>query len=226
MGIELVNGLKVNYRDNSTDIGVIKEVFIEDPYKIYEIPFGSIVIDVGAHIGTFAIRCAGERGCTVYSYEPCEESFNLLAKNVTINNLDEKIKSFKKAVSAESGLKDFNVSTSHYSGSSFYGVISPFYTVKVDCITLEQIFKDHNITHCDVLKIDCEGEEKKILMSSAGVLKLVGKIMLEYHTMQDGKVIMDYLRNNGYSVYPDTLPPCERSMMYAVTRAVDKEFVS
>lgn len=223
MGIELINGLKVNYRDNSTDIGVIKEVFFEDPYKICEIPFGSIVIDVGAHIGTFAIRCARERGCTVYSYEPCEESFNLLAKNVTINNLDEKIKPIKKAVSAESGLKDFNVSTAHYAGSSFYDVMAPFYTVKVDCITLEQIFKDHNITHCDVLKIDCESEEKNILMSSAGVLKRVGRIMLEYHTMHDGNMIMDCLINNGYLVYPDTLPPCERNMIYAINKVLEDQ---
>lgn len=215
--IEIINGLQINYHDNSTDMGVIKEIFFEDPYQIGKIPLDSVVIDVGAHIGTFSLRCALERNCTVYAYEPCAENYKFLVDNIHVNNLDTKVRAFNRAVSNKNGVREFCVDTYHYSGSSFYLKARPFHAVKVECTTLKQIFDENNIQHCDVLKMDCEGEEKHILldMDSISALERTGKIILEHHTLLDGKEIAEYLRNKGFSVSSNNQFQAEGGILHA-----------
>ena len=210
LATENINGINISYNDNSTDMGVIKEIFFEDPYKVRDIPNNSIVIDIGGHIGTFSIRCANEKNCTVYVYEPCEESYRLLIHNININKLYDKIKAFNKAVSDDNIVRDFYVDTYHYSGSSFYlkdfaeqkTFTRPYHIVKVECVTLKQIFDDNNIIHCNILKLDCELEEKRILLDEKSTMSLekVDKIIIEHHCISDGKDIAMYLESKGFSV--------------------------
>lgn len=208
-----INGLKINCRE--ADFDVIPEVFLEDPYRIKEINKGSIVIDIGAHIGTFSLRCAKERECTVFSYEPNKESYDILIQNVTDNNLEDKIKCFNKALSDKVGTRDFNVSTGHPAGSSFYMDYRPFYTIKVECTTLENVFIENSIDRCHFMKLDCEMEEKAILNSTPdSILNRIDRITLEYHTMQDGEYIKNLLINKGLSIEPYMLPRVERSILY------------
>ena len=171
-----INGVNISYRDDSTDMGVITEVFIEDPYKIMDIPNNAVVVDIGANIGTFSVRCANEKNCIVYAYEPCSDNYKLLVENISENGLEDRVKTFKKAVSdkksSENGSREFYVDSHHYAGSSFYlkesaekkTFYGSYYAENVDCITLRQIFEDNNIEHCHILKIDCEQEEKNILL--------------------------------------------------------------
>jgi len=223
--IEIINGIKINYHDNSTDMGVIKEIFFEDPYKIGNIPINAVVIDVGAHIGTFSARCAFERNCIVYAYEPCEDNYKLLMENIHANNLDNKIKAFNCAVSDKNGIRDFCIDPYHYSGSSFYlkyfaeqkTFDRPFHIVKVECVTLKQIFDENKITHCNVLKMDCEMEEKPILLNkdSLDAIERTDKIILEHHSLADGKIIAEYLKNIGFSVSSNNQFQAEGGILHA-----------
>jgi tRNA G37 N-methylase Trm5 len=58
-------------RGNSDDRHVIFEVLIKKIYPM-KIKQGSIVVDIGAHIGCFTIHVARSR-CEVFSYEPFPE---------------------------------------------------------------------------------------------------------------------------------------------------------
>ena len=229
-----INGVNISYRDNSTDMGVITEVFIEDPYKIMDIPNNAVVVDIGANIGTFSVRCANEKNCIVYAYEPCNDNYKLLVENILENRLGDRVKTFKNAVSDKKGIREFYVDFYHYAGSSFYlkdavekkTFDRPYYTEKVECITLRQIFEDNNIEHCHILKIDCEQEEKNILLGGdnkdiTDILKRVDRIMLEFHTLVDGKEIAEYLKksnglSNGFTISCDNHFQFERGMIYAI----------
>ncbi len=207
---DVINEITINYRDDTTDNGVVKEIFFENPYKIENVPINSTIIDIGAHIGTFSIRCANERKSTVYSYEPCKDSYELLVNNVQINELSDKIKTFNSAVSNKSGSREFYIDSWHYAGCSFYLKDSaekktfdrPYHSVDVECITLNQIFENNKIIHCHLLKIDCEGEEKNILLNkdSTPLLKYIDMIIVEFHNLSEGIEIAGYLKKNGFSV--------------------------
>lgn len=237
MPTEIINDLKINHRGN-VDIGVIKEVFFENPYQIEKIPNNSIVIDIGAHIGTFSIRCANDRDCTVYSYEPCKENYDLLIENIKINNLNNKIKAFNKAVSNKSCIREFYIDPVHYAGCSFLLkdlteqklFDRPYHTVRIGCVTLRQIFDDNNITHCDILKLDCEGEEKNIILdkNASDILDKIYMIILEHHWLFEGKKMTEYLRGKGFTVYSNNQFKAEGGILHAVKNAddsLDKETV-
>lgn len=220
MPVEIINGLKINYQSNERV--VIPEVYFEDPYRVGEIKQGGIVIDIGVCIGVFSIRCASERGCIVYAYEPYEQSYKLAVENIKINNLESKIKIFNKAVTGDIyNIRDFYILPNHFAGSTFYpGEGIPYTKVKVECTTLNDILKDNNLDRCDMVKIDCEGEEKHILKETdVDTLEKIDKIVLEYHCYADGKEIMEYLRKMGFAVYSEIgaeLPQVERSELYAI----------
>jgi len=220
-----VDNIKINYHDNSTDIRIIQEIFFEDPYHIADIPNNSLIIDIGAHIGIFSMRCAKERGCTVYAYEPCEDNYRLLVNNIHNNGLEGKIKVFRMALSNQSGTREFYIDPYHYAGSSFYLKESaekktfdrPYYSEKVECITLKQIFGSNNIEHCYMLKMDCEEEEKNILLDkdSSDILGKIDKIIVEFHLLSYGKEIAECLKNKGFSLYCNNEFQFERGTIYA-----------
>ena len=65
---------------------------------------------------------------------------------------------------------------------------------EVDCITLKKLFDDYKIDRCDLLKIDCEGSEYDILLTTdAATMAKVGEIIMEYHSFTSYSV--DHLRN-------------------------------
>ena len=74
------NGITFDAPAGTEDI--VHEVFDEDVYRVGTIPRGSVVVDIGAHVGMFALRCALERGCTVTCFEPHPDNLPTLRANV------------------------------------------------------------------------------------------------------------------------------------------------
>ena len=199
-----INDIIIFHEENRT--GVIREVFIEDCYNIQDIPMGSSVIDIGGHIGTFTLRCAKERDCTVYAYEPSPLNYCFLKKNIEENNLTHKVKTFQKAIGRKNEKRKFYHNPNHPAGSSFFLGDSPEFRDPpliesiVETITLEQIFKDNNLNHCDVLKIDCEQAEKEIFSeNSKPFFQNTDHVILEWHNY-DGHIYGEYLKNLGFSI--------------------------
>ena len=72
-----------------------------EPYvkKIFLPQIGQIVFDIGAHIGFYTLLAAKKVGNSglVVAFEPDQESFNLLKKNIQINGFTN-VKSFDTAI--------------------------------------------------------------------------------------------------------------------------------
>lgn len=132
---------------------------------------GMTVADVGAHIGYLSLemsRLVGVKG-KVYAFEPDKENYDLLKKNIEINNV-RNIVAEGKAVSNKTGYVNFlssgdsqrrrMVSTNNLYRSNDI--------VIVPSITLNDYFKNIRL---DVVKIDVEGAELRVLEESTEVLK-------------------------------------------------------
>jgi FkbM family methyltransferase len=76
---------KFFYREGSTDENCIKEVLINQSYKNRNVPFyvekGEVWLDLGAHIGTFAIYAYTLGVKEVICFEGNEHNYQLLKKN-------------------------------------------------------------------------------------------------------------------------------------------------
>jgi len=193
----------INYLARSNDIPVINDMFINKQYHNFlnKIKNNSIVIDIGAHIGVFSILAATlGKNIQVYSYEPSEENFKILKRNIRLNNLHN-IYPFKLAVSKKKGRRILFLNENPAENSFF---VKKGKKVMVDTITLKGILDSNNISSCDLLKIDCEGAEYEILFNTPkNYIKKIKNICLEYHDNYDVKKLKNFLEDNGFSILLD-----------------------
>ncbi len=121
------------------------------------------VLDAGANLGlhsTILSKC----GYEVRAYEPDPQHFEILQRNLALNNCFD-VEKFNAAVSSEAGVAEFirvlgNTTSSHLAGSKSnpYGDLERF-PVKVENI-------EPLITWADLIKLDVEGHEKEILLAT------------------------------------------------------------
>jgi FkbM family methyltransferase len=203
--IQLRNGIKYNLH-NEGDLHVLKEIWTFNHYGKFldYIKDGSVVIDIGSHIGIFSIRAAKRaHDVQVFSFEPLPENFKILKSNIEINNLEKNIILFPLAVSGDGEERNLNIlaRTGSSITNDFKGGFSG--RIKTPTITLKKIFDDNEIDCCDFLKIDCEGAEYEILYNTPPeILKRVKTITLESHDyFRDKKgELKKILEDNGFIV--------------------------
>ena len=185
----LRGGIRYEIHPRSTDMGLIQEIHAENTYQIQkgDISDNSVVIDIGAHIGVFSVLAAAQaENVTVYSFEPEPDNFQLLVRNTARNHLESQVHPISLAVSNTSTPKKLVRSTASDTAHSLMPGKSPDDEIKdfveVNCTTLLDIFRTYEIDKCDILKLDCEGEEYNILLNTPDeILAKVVKIVSEYH---------------------------------------------
>jgi FkbM family methyltransferase len=179
---------------------VIVGELLADVYGIESIAFapGDVVVDVGGNLGAVSIYIARKHpGVRVYLYEPVPESHRLCLRNIEANGASG-ITAVAKAVTADgrpltlAARRDFlGGASAHYTGERVAGPGHVTYTV--ESVTLDQVFADHGIERCRLLKIDCEGSEHEILRAASvlgrvdylsGELHINGRLAAQGHSIE------------------------------------------
>ena len=206
--VKLRNGLKFYINKNLLDVVVVIENFggehNHDYFKNLNLSEKPVIIDVGAHVGSFSIHAANKYPkATIFSFEPDDLNYEKLIKNVTINNIKNVI-SFHKAVGNIDGmtlLYSDNAGNFGTCGSSSM-IVGPK-SKQVLSTKLESIFKENQIETCDLLKMDCEGGEYDIILNSKKeIFARINSIILEYHTVSTHEIseLEQSLKNYGFQV--------------------------
>jgi len=196
------NGLVYFVRQKTSDVSSIIEPLGSKGYlKFFNISPKDTVIDIGANIGGFSIYAAdaATKGI-VYAFEPVENNFIMLQKNIQANNI-KNIKTFRKGVLGKEKktrifLAKRNSNHSIFKKEKNSGSILASFT------SLPKIFSENRIGRCDFLKIDCEGAEYDILMTCPeDTLKKIAKIAVEVHEPKGVKnrfKLKSFLEKNGF----------------------------
>lgn len=179
----LKNGVNF-YILQKEDSELIDKIWREKIYNRnnYNIRKDFIVIDIGAHIGSFTVY-AGKKAKNVYCYEPVPDVFKVLEKNIKMNKL-KNIFTNNCGVLNKRGERRIFINKSNISNSFFYKDFNRKSEnfIRVKTIILKDVFEENKIKHCDVMKIDAEGSEQEILKNAPEeYLNRVDKIILEYH---------------------------------------------
>ena len=179
---------------------------------------GDIVIDIGANIGYFTLIMAKgirENG-KVFSFEPEPKNFELLKKNVEINNYSNVILE-KKAIGNKTGIAKLYLADRKnnifHSGmhrifrSDLVSQISN--PVSINIIKLDDYLQDLKfIKKIRLIKIDVEGAEFDVLKGMSKILdenKGI-KIVMEFspENLEDygsnPSDVMDFLINKGFKL--------------------------
>lgn len=138
--------------------------------KYYTLKKGDIVVDAGAHIGTFTVmaaRVVGKEG-RVIAIEPEENNLRFLKKNIEANNLKNVIV-IPKGLWSKKGEMKFYLSNLSVSHSLLVPETKKFAVIKVD--TLDAILKELGVDKVDFIKINIEGAEIEALKGARKTLK-------------------------------------------------------
>lgn len=184
LALDRFGGFLVAYREGSTDEQVISDSFEKDIYfsqmPEYEPGEDHIILDIGAHIGTFSLLAATKvpKGI-VYAVEACKESYNYLRINIRLNKLTNVRPSFLALGDKKGDVflrhDEENWGHSIMRGLSFGGEAVP-------SNTLAGFMVDNAIPKLDFIKFNCEGAEFPILMRTPPeVLARIDKMLILYH---------------------------------------------
>lgn len=171
---------------------------------------GDVVIDIGANVGMVSLLLAKKYPfLKIYAFEPVKDPYESFKSNIKLNNIsDGTIIAYNMAVTKDG--RDICISYDPcVSGSSNMFNFSNNNILRkkishVKSITLDEIFRLHNINEVKLLKIDCEGAEYEILYNTCyenlnKILHLRGEfhehIKHLYTHSNDGKQLFNYLKN-------------------------------
>lgn len=202
------DGLKINIRQNVFDARIVREVFIKKQYILnFILPENPVIIDIGGYIGDFSLYASKYlRAKRVIVCEPVLENFELLNLNISDNNFNNIIKPIKKAVGKNDNLKIYihKLGDNEIHASSHLNKEDAEERL-ADNITLNELIQENQIENVDLLKIDCEGNEYEILLSTDSKLfNKIDNIVFEYHKIDNYKQklrkVLKKLKNMNYEI--------------------------
>jgi FkbM family methyltransferase len=153
-----------------------------------------IVFDIGAHHGqSIDYLKTIFPGCKIYSFEPDPESFKVLSRkesdrvevfNIAISNQVGEVRFFKNKISHTNSLYKINLdSNDSIRATKERSLEKSAYSdeinreIRVKSTTLSKFIDDHGISHIDLIKIDVQGAEDKVLEGAN--LSIISSIIVE-----------------------------------------------
>src|SRR5918995_5689793 len=196
--LRLRNGTRYHVRGGTLDLSVVNEQAFSNPYLgsgFITLNADSVVIDVGANIGDFAVTAA--RACSagrVVAVEPLRSAGRIIEAQALLNGLSN-ITWLHAVLSDRNGTAAANRPGSAYDTAQGSAE-------QIDSRTLPQLMSDFHLDRVDLLKLDCEGAEWDILPAAESVLPRIRQIAMEFHCERGwtAEKLANWLRSRGVAV--------------------------
>lgn len=175
---------------------IFADVALWDSYGINKMHFapGDVVLDIGAHVGIVSYMCYLRGSRAILAFEPEVKNFERLARHVgDLEGIEPaNLAVFRSDQPVGSALAHSGYDGENTGGGSVMfagGLVETFLQEMltsdaplqpVDVIALDEILAQ--VGHVSFLKLDCEGSEFPILLTSR-LLERVERIVGEYHEM-------------------------------------------
>lgn len=179
---------------------------------VESLPAGSVLWDVGANIGLYAIYAAQVRGCTVYAFEPSVFNLELLARNVFNNRLHDRVTIVPLPLAGALAIDAFKMSSTQLGGalSTFqHGIdqngapLQARFEYRIVGLSMDDAVARLGLPRPRFLKIDVDGIEHVILRGGPEVLRSVDGVLIEINDAFAGQATETarLLTQSGLSLY-------------------------
>jgi FkbM family methyltransferase len=181
---------------------------------IESIPEGSVVWDIGANIGLYACFAAKARHCRVIAFEPSVFNLELLARNISLNQLTERVVIVSLPLFETLQEDTLRLTTTCWGGAlSAFGVAHGFdgadlnkvFEFRTLGMPMDDVVTKLHLPQPDYIKLDVDGIEHMILRGGPEVLRNVRGLSVEV--------------NDGFEVHAEE---CGRLLKEAGLRLVSK----
>jgi len=175
---------------------------------IDQLPQGCTLWDVGANVGLYSIYAAKKRECRVVAFEPSVFNLELLARNLFLNELQDRVSIVPLALSDKLAVNQMRMTTTEWGGalSTFgqnYGwdgqALAQTFAFPTLGISMDEGISLLRLPAPDFIKMDVDGIEHIILRGGSGVLSRIRGILVEINDgfEEQGKVAEQILKAAG-----------------------------
>lgn len=176
--------LKFTFNNADEFESIYKDIFINKDYYFKTKTARPYIVDCGAHIGISVLYFKSLfPNAKIVAFEPNPYSFQLLSQNIKQNHL-QSITAVNKAVGVKSTPIKFTIPQDPSSWSIDSTSVDSLksQTYKLRQVSVESTDLNKYLTsQIDLLKLDVQGLETKVMISISRNLSKVHNIKLEYH---------------------------------------------
>jgi FkbM family methyltransferase len=194
----------VSLRLGSSDVQIYRQIFERQEYRCLAATRPALIIDAGAHIGLATLYFAScFPSAEIIAIEPHPENFSILRRNVASFENVTPIRAALWDRSEPVRLVNPEAKPSAFRIGRIADSVASASQPIADGVVLEQVLRMSGRDRIDILKLDIEGAEKRVLAQAAGVLDRVETILAELHD--------------------ELVPGCSRTF-YALTASFETEW--
>jgi len=171
----------------------------------------SVFWDIGANIGLYSCYAVKRADCQVYAFEPSVFNLELLAKNIYLNSLSDKIVIISLPLFDNLAVRPFYMTTKEWGGAqSNFGEsvnyegspMSSIFKYKTVGMSIDQAVSLLNLAKPNYIKMDVDGIEHLILKGALNVLRSVESLLVEVdeNDNKNTKEIYECLNKAGFKL--------------------------
>jgi len=174
---------------------------------------GITFLDVGANDGLYTLFASRRLGPTgrIIALEPSRREFARLERNLRLNDITNAL-ALRLAASDHEGTATLRLAGFGHEGMNSLGEIGYSYpqaaSEEISLITLDSLVEKHQLARIDVIKIDVEGAELKVLQGAHAILSTHKPvILLEIfesvlkHQGASREAVLQHLESFGYRFF-------------------------
>lgn len=163
-----VTGLEQLVLNSFSDLFIFSEIFVDGCYDWDAISKRApVIVDIGANVGMFTLRMKQMRpDARIWCFEPLPSNFKGLERNLRLAGVTN-VKCFQMGVSNRSAETSLFV---HPSNTGGHTIVAEHAEEDAQCITIRiismsEVYELIAEFRIDLLKLDCEGAEKDIILN-------------------------------------------------------------
>lgn len=195
--------------------------WLREPMEFEIVPFtllaalvrsGDVVYDCGANLGLYVRHLIQNLGAgRVVAFEPDEDNLRLLAANLKLGGIADRVEVIAAAVSDQDGTSLFQKDDKSSASGTLDRVTGggpsvgrqnlalPPLTVSVPTVRLDTVAYERGLPAADVIKVDVEGAASFLL---AGARRLLAErkpsLLIELHGAEEAVPVLELLFEAGY----------------------------
>lgn len=175
----------------------------------------NLFVDIGANVGSYTVLASGHVGARSMTFEPIPATFEKLRRNLSINNIEDKVEAFNMGIGSTNDPLYFTSdldTMNHVSTKPDYEKV----------LRIESGTVDHMLQHRKpvLIKIDVEGYEHEVIRGATNIMQAttLKAIIIELSDINksiayDNKGVHRELKELGFVPY--TYDPFERNLLEA-----------
>ncbi len=169
---------KFETRPRSLDFQYVNYAYEIDIKHFMEKEDFDVYFDIGACLGEYSIWL-GKKGKRCFAFEPVQESFQMIQKNISLNHLENKVQAFNYGLGSRHSIEFFEMNETNPGANKRVEAEGPL-TRRFEINSLDEKYTSFGLLPDDriLIKIDVEGMETAMLDGAVEFLRTFNNMVL------------------------------------------------